>query len=97
MQSIWKWILIVSCAIGLLFSSKWTRSYWQQKRYLNNLQKKLDQVRLNNKNLTAEIHRLQTDPHAIEQIARRELGLIQPGEIEYRFVVLHSSTAEEKE
>lgn len=83
---------MAAAVIALFFSSESMRSYWQKKKILNELQKKLDQVRKTNKNLSLEVRRLESDPRAIEQIARRELGLIQPGEIEYRFVVRRSTT-----
>ena len=87
----WKWIGLGILALGFFLSSKGTRSYWKRKRSLRELEKKLEQARETNRNLTLEIHRLQTDPRAIEQIARRDLGLLQPGEIEYRFIIEHST------
>jgi cell division protein FtsB len=37
-------------------------------------------LRLDNQRLQAEGRRLQTDPDAVEEVARRELGMIRPGE-----------------
>ena len=37
-------------------------------------------LRAENARLREEAHRLSTDPAAIEEIARRQLGLIKPGE-----------------
>ncbi len=82
----WKWILAGLGLIGLL-SSEGLRTYWQKKRTLRKLEQKLTEMKENNKNLTMEIDRLKHDPHAIEQVARKDLGLIQSGEIEYRFIV----------
>ena len=82
----WKWIVAGLAAVGFL-SSEGLRTYWQRKRTLHKLERKLDDMRASNKNLTMEIERLKNDPHAIEQVARKDLGLIQSGEIEYRFVV----------
>ena len=39
-----------------------------------------------NERLKKEIHLAKTDISYIERLARKELGLIQPGEIEYRFI-----------
>ena len=86
----WKWLIIGLCALGLFLSSEGTRSYWKRKRYLKELQTRLENLRTSNKNLALEVERFKSDPRAIEQVARRELGLIQPGEIEYRFVVQES-------
>ena len=84
-------MLLVACAAGLFLSSEGTRSYWKRKRYLKELQTKLEDLRASNKNLAQEVERFKHDPRAIERIARRDLGLIQPGEIEYRFVVERST------
>lgn len=97
MRLSWEWILLILVAIGFFLFSKGTRSYWNQKKYLGELQKKIKETHLKNEKLALEIHHLKTDPKAIEQIARRELGLIQPGEIEYRFVVLRSTLLETEE
>ena len=37
-------------------------------------------IRVENQRLMAEGHRLQTDPSAVEEVARRELGMLRPGE-----------------
>ncbi len=85
----WKWILAGLVVIGFL-SSDGLRTFWQRKKALHTLEEKLEEIKVSNKNLTMEIDRLKNDPHAIEQVARKDLGLIQPGEIEYRFVVDHT-------
>lgn len=40
----------------------------------------IERQRLENRHLREEARRLTEDPSAIEEIARRELGLIRPGE-----------------
>lgn len=40
----------------------------------------IDRARLENAKLREEARRLKDDPAAIEEVARRELGLIRPGE-----------------
>ena len=54
-------------------------------RRTRNTQLRLDQrivtLRAENDALRNTVRRLQEDPRAIEDIARRELGLISPGEI----------------
>jgi cell division protein FtsB len=40
----------------------------------------IERQRLENGRLREEIRRLNEDPSAIEEVARRELGLIRPGE-----------------
>jgi cell division protein FtsB len=44
------------------------------------LERELEQLRRENSRLTREARELREDPAAIEAIARRELGLIRPGE-----------------
>jgi cell division protein FtsB len=44
------------------------------------LEQTLNQARSDNARLREEARRLKEDPAAIEEIARRELGLIKPGE-----------------
>ena len=60
-----------------------------EKGYLANLQAKqefqqvsdsVDQLRAENARLKEEAERLQSDPRALEDSARSQLGLIKPGE-----------------
>lgn len=44
------------------------------------LEQSLAQARADNTRLREEARRLREDPSAVEEIARRELGLIRPGE-----------------
>ncbi|MFB3852322.1 MAG: septum formation initiator family protein [Vicinamibacterales bacterium] len=49
-------------------------------RQIDELRASLEAIRAENKRLREEVDRLQNDPSAVEEIARRELGLIRPGE-----------------
>ena len=89
----WRWVIVAAAAAGIFLASKGNRTYWQRKSHLRDLEKELVEIRVSSKNLSQEIRRLKTDPRALEQAARRELGLIQPGEIEYRFVMQKSSVS----
>ena len=40
----------------------------------------LDQLRRDNARMQDDIRRLKSDPSAVEEVARRELGLMKPGE-----------------
>lgn len=44
------------------------------------LERQVEALRIENDRLREEARRLQNDPAAIEDVARRELGLIRPGE-----------------
>ena len=94
MKSRWKWIVAVAAVTGFFLSSDGVRNFWQRKHHLQKLEEKLEQMRRENTNLASEIHRIKTDPRVMEQYARRELGLIQPGEIEYRFMAQHPASKE---
>jgi cell division protein FtsB len=50
-----------------------------RKQY-NQLASDLARLRVENAGLNQEVRRLRDDPAAIEEIARRELGLMSPGE-----------------
>lgn len=50
----------------------------------------VSQLRLENQRLQAESRRLQTDPAAVEEVARRDLGMVRPGET---MIVLHDAAA----
>lgn len=70
-------VLIVDALIGdrgLIETIRARREYAR-------LQSSLHEFRMENSRLRAEIKRLREDPRAIEGIARRELGLIRPGEV----------------
>lgn len=51
------------------------------RRQHGKLQTEIDGVRLENARLREQARQLREDPATIEAIARRELGLIKPGEI----------------
>jgi cell division protein FtsB len=92
MSARWRWIL-AGCVLFLVLAltSKSARSYREKRKVLQELEEKFAQIQTTNKNLAGEIAKLKTDPWAVERIARRELGLIQPGETEYRFIVRKST------
>ena len=69
-------ILVVDALVGekgLLAMMKASQDYQA-------LEQSLHGVRSDNARLREEARRLREDPSAIEEIARRELGLIRPGE-----------------
>ena len=60
---------------------KMIRRYWE----INSMASELQQLKKENALLRKEIYLLEEDPTYIERIARKELGLVSPGEYEYRF------------
>jgi cell division protein FtsB len=60
---------------------KMVRRYWE----IYKLKSEIEQLKKENVLLKKEVFYLEEDTSYVEQIARRELGLIAPGEVEYRF------------
>ena len=57
------------------------RRYWE----IHNLKNEIAQLKKENSLLKQQIYLLEEDASYIERIARKELGLISSGEVEYRF------------
>lgn len=79
-------ILLAAAALFLLFG---TPTFWElikRRQERSFLQNQLEQLKAENVHLQKQIKTLQKDPLAIERIARQELGMLKPGEIEYRFI-----------
>ena len=82
-----KTVYVMLGALLLLFlfgnsgARKLVRRYWEIYR----LKQELVQLKHQNVILKNEIYLLENDQSYIERIARKELGLVAPGEVEYRF------------
>lgn len=70
-------VLIVDALIG---EKGLTQSMNAQRQY-HQLQASLEQLRHENSALREEVRRLNEDPATIESVARKDLGLIRPGEV----------------
>jgi len=57
------------------------RRYWE----IHELNAELENLKMENSNLRKEIYLLENDQSYIEYIARRELGVISQGEVEFNF------------
>ena len=55
----------------------------------------IERLRAENARLRLEVGALQQDETRLEEIARRKLGLVRPGEVIYRFAPPPGSSAEE--
>ena len=71
-------LLIVVDAIA---GEKGLLALLQARREYSALERSLERARTENAELREMARRLREDPHAIEEQARRELGLIKPGEM----------------
>ena len=54
-------------------------------RTLGDLRRQAMEARADHARLAAQAAALRSDPHAMERVARDELGLVKPGEIVYQF------------
>jgi cell division protein FtsB len=66
--------------IDAIAGEKGLLSLLQARRDYQRLEQSLEQARTENADLRDYARRLRTDPQAIEEEARRQLGLIKPGE-----------------
>jgi len=81
----WFKILIAAAVAFLLFGNQGFRQLLRNKLELNRAQTQLQGLKTHEKALLSELKRLKNDPAYLEKTARQELGLIKPGEVEYRF------------
>jgi len=72
--------------IGLtIFSQRGLIHMMQLQEELQELKDYNDRLQNNNKSLKQEIRLLKNNPHYMEELARKELGLVKKGEIVYNF------------
>ena len=75
-------LAFLACALVLdaLVGARGLPAVLQAKREYQTLSGELGRIRGENARLRQEVRRLREDPDAIEEIARRDLHLIRPGE-----------------
>lgn len=69
-------VLVIDALVG----EKGLLAMMEARRQYRSLEASLAGVRSENARLREEARRLREDPAAVEDLARRELGLIKPGE-----------------
>ncbi len=84
-KKIFFWIA-VTLAILVLFGNDGMRSIIIRRLELTKLNKKLEDIETENRDLRIKLYNFENNPAYIEREARKKLGLIQPGEIKYKFV-----------
>ena len=72
-------LAVIALAI-LGFGGQSLSRFWTMKREVDGLEREIAALRVETDRVSASVARLRSDPNAIEQIAREELGLIKPGE-----------------
>ena len=82
-RTIVTWTLFVGALILMVSALVGENGYLatlRVEREYNALQASLTELRLENQQLAEETRRLKGDPAALEEEARRELGMLKPGE-----------------
>ena len=86
-------LAIIALVVGSLFGDRGILQLMAQRQRSLELAREIEDIRAENLRLAAEIHALRTDPHAIERIAREQLGLARPGETVFLIKDADSPTA----
>jgi len=84
-------IALIALVVGALFGDRGLLQLVAHQQKLQALGRQLDDLRQENQTIASEIKALNTDPGAIERLAREELGLARPGELV--FVIRDEKTA----
>ena len=79
-----RWLL-AAAALALLLGNSGARRLFRNVMELRHSDKKLTDLKTEEASLRKEMNDLKTDDRRLETVARRELGLVKPGEVEYRF------------
>ena len=78
--------------IGILLCVVWTLQgtglpkYWMMTQELDRTREEIVSLDHANAALREAIHRLESDPYALEELARDRLGYVKEGETVYQFV-----------
>lgn len=79
-------------SIGIVLCMVWTLQgtglpqFWMMTQELDRTQEEIVSLEHANAALREEIHRLESDPFALEKLARDRLGYVKEGETVYQFV-----------
>ena len=71
--------------VPLLVGDMGLVKYFELRRTHHQLQEEIQRVSDENQKINDEIHALRSDPARIEQLARKRLGLVRPGEAVFQF------------
>ena len=74
-------LLTVAMLLLAVFNEKGALEVHAQANKLTAIESQISKLDTDNKQLTADIQALRSDPNAIERLAREELKLVKPGEI----------------
>jgi cell division protein FtsB len=79
------WFLAASVLFNLVFGEMGLVQGFRQRTKAHRLEREVASLETSNAALMSEIDDLRNNPHRIESIARRDLGLCRPGEIVFLF------------
>ena len=81
----WARLLAGAALVAVFLGNAGFRSLVSNWRELRRLRAQIDELNLQQKDLDAKLAGLRSGDGAVEAAARRDLGYIKKGEIEYRF------------
>ncbi|MBI3549393.1 MAG: septum formation initiator family protein [Elusimicrobia bacterium] len=70
---------------AVMFGNRGFRRLVQRGVQLRRMRHEVDSLKTEETSLRKQLRQVQSNDRALESSARRELGFIKPGEIEYRF------------
>jgi len=85
-------LIVIIGALVFLFVNKNFQTLINLRKEIARLKQKLVGLEEENRRLKEELEAVKNDPEYMESLARKELGLIKPGETKYKFI----ESAEEK-
>ncbi|MDR1942205.1 MAG: septum formation initiator family protein [Endomicrobium sp.] len=88
-----RYYIILALALSFLAFNAGSRTLVRRFFEYNKMQKDFQSAKYQNSLLKKRIYYLENEPSYLERMVRSELGVIAPGEIEYRFL---SKDAEKK-
>ena len=81
----WAVVTIIALLVLALFGDKGVLRALQAHRQKVDLEAQVQALEAANANLRKEIEALRSDPRTIENLARKELGMVKDGELVYQF------------
>jgi len=79
-------LIVITGVIIFLFANKNFQTLLILKREIAQLKQRIISLEQENKGLKEELETMKNDPEYAESMARREMGLIKPGETKYKFI-----------
>ena len=78
-------VVVLIAGVLVVYGSAGAVRVWHMKREIAVLERDLTALRAQTEKLSATVEQLRNDPHAIEKLAREELGMARQGETILKF------------